>query len=63
MATDWVKFMLNIQPELAKAVERWRGQQYPIPDRNEAIRRLVMKGLQQDGMTVLLDQQEIMDER
>jgi hypothetical protein len=37
--------MVRIQPDMAKALDDWRRKQEDLPNRPEAIRRLVELGL------------------
>jgi hypothetical protein len=39
------RLWLVISPEELEQLERWRGQQYPIPSRSEAVRQLLQRGL------------------
>jgi len=40
------RLWLTVSPEEMEQFERWRGQQYPIPSKSEAVRHLVQRGLQ-----------------
>lgn len=40
-----VKFEMNLPQELDRQVQEWRRAQPDLPTRNEALRRLVRKGL------------------
>jgi hypothetical protein len=39
------RLWLTISPEELEQFERWRGQQYPIPSKSEAVRYLLQRGL------------------
>jgi metal-responsive CopG/Arc/MetJ family transcriptional regulator len=41
MATDWKRLQLLLTPEMVAQVDEWRRRQELLPDRNEAIRRLL----------------------
>jgi len=45
-STKSERLWLVISPEELEQLERWRGQQYPIPSRSEAVRHLLQRGLQ-----------------
>lgn len=45
MGTDWKRVMLNLEPETVRDIDEWRRKQEDLPDRNEAIRRLLAKAL------------------
>ena len=38
-------FSLTIDEELARAIDKWRGDQSPIPARNKAIRAILRTAL------------------
>jgi hypothetical protein len=40
------RLWLVISPEEKEQLERWRGQQYPIPSRSDAVRQLLQLGLE-----------------
>ena len=42
---------LTFAPDLRDRVERWRGRQFPVLTRAEAVRRLVLAGLEAGGAT------------
>jgi hypothetical protein len=42
---------ISVTPDLAARIERWRGRQAAIPPRAEAIRRLLLVGLEGGGAT------------
>ena len=42
---------LTFAPDLRDRVERWRGRQMPVLTRAEAVRRLVLAGLEAGGAT------------
>jgi hypothetical protein len=44
-ATTGDPVMVRIQPDMAKALDDWRRKQEDLPNRPEAIRRLVELGL------------------
>lgn len=37
---------MNMEKELLEKIENWRGNQRPIPNRTEAIHKLIRKGLE-----------------
>jgi hypothetical protein len=41
--------MVRVQPEMAKELDDWRRKQADLPNRPEAIRRLVELGLKAKG--------------
>jgi len=41
MGTDWKRIQLLLLPEMVERVDEWRRKQKDLPDRNEAIRRLL----------------------
>jgi hypothetical protein len=41
--------MVRVQPEMAKDLDDWRRKQADLPNRPEAIRRLVELGLKAKG--------------
>jgi metal-responsive CopG/Arc/MetJ family transcriptional regulator len=52
-AEDWdwsstARFEVRFPVEFLKAVDLWRGQQEDVPNRSEAIRRLVELGITRD---------------
>lgn len=48
---DWKKITLLMRPDLVTLVDEWRRRQADLPDRNEALRRLVTKGLSAEGIS------------
>jgi len=40
----------TVLPELLRRFEAWRAKQYPIPSRSLALRTLLEKALQQEGL-------------
>ena len=46
--TKMVKFEMTLPDELDRAVMEWRRKQEDLPTRNEALRRLVAKGLESE---------------
>jgi len=47
---DWKKITLLLRPEMVDRLDKYRRQQNDLPDRNEAIRRLLEKGLTETGI-------------
>lgn len=47
MVTEWKRINLLLTPEQVRAIDDWRRQQEDLPDRNEAIRRLLAQALEQ----------------
>lgn len=47
--TKMVKFEMTLTDELDRAVKEWRRAQPDLPTRNEALRRLVVKGLESES--------------
>lgn len=41
-----VRFIFSAEPSLIEKVDKWRGKQPGVPTRAEAVRRLILKGLQ-----------------
>lgn len=50
MATEWKRVQLLLTPEMVAQVDEWRRRQPDLPDRNEAIRRLLAKALAAEGV-------------
>jgi hypothetical protein len=46
---------LTFAPDLRDRVERWRGRQFPVLTRAEAVRRLVLAGLEGGGTVPAAD--------
>ena len=46
---------ISIAPDLRDRIERWRGRQTAIPPRAEAIRRLILAGLEAGGTAPAAD--------
>ena len=44
-----VKFQMRVNEELMEALNDWRRKQPDIPSRTEAIRRLVLRGIEADA--------------
>lgn len=44
-AVHTVSFLLRLSPSLAERIDDWRREQPDIPNRNEAIRRLLEQAL------------------
>ncbi len=40
---------IRIASDLVKKLDRWRGAQEDVPNRSEAARRLMMKGMEDTG--------------
>ena len=49
MQEPTIRVELAISPDLAARIERWRGRQMPVLTRAEAVRRLVLAGLEGGG--------------
>lgn len=41
-----VRFIFSAEPSLLAKVDKWRAKQPGLPSRAEAVRRLILKGLQ-----------------
>jgi hypothetical protein len=41
---------MRISPEFLAKLDRWRGRQFDVPSKTEAVRRLVERGLAADEM-------------
>jgi metal-responsive CopG/Arc/MetJ family transcriptional regulator len=52
MKTPIHKISLPISPELVAQVDKWRGAQEGVPNRSEAIRRMIVAALERDGIEV-----------
>jgi hypothetical protein len=44
-----LRFEIYPTPELLRALDRWRGRQDDVPPRAEAARRLLERGLTEEG--------------
>lgn len=40
------RFIFSAEPSLFAKVDKWRGKQPGVPTRAEAVRRLILKGLE-----------------
>ena len=40
---------LTVEPEIVRMIDEWRREQADIPNRSEAMRRLIRKGLGVDA--------------
>lgn len=50
MGTDWKRIPLLLAPEMVTQIDDWRRRQQNLPDRNEAIRRLLALALEAEGI-------------
>jgi hypothetical protein len=47
---DWKRIQLLVKPEMVEQIDEFRRQQSDLPDRNEAMRRLIDLGLTSVGI-------------
>lgn len=50
MGTDWKRIQLLLTDDLVKLIDEWRRQQQELPDRNTAIRLLLQRQLEAEGL-------------
>lgn len=50
MGTEWKRIQLLVTPEMVGWIDDWRRQQKDLPDRNEAIRELLRRQLESEGI-------------
>lgn len=50
MPTDWKRLQLLLSPEMVKRIDDWRRRQEELPDRNDAIRTLLDRQLEAEGI-------------
>lgn len=43
-----IRFEIRLQPEFADEIDNWRKEQSDLPNRAEAARRLIQKGLESE---------------
>lgn len=51
VGTDWKRIQLLLTDDLVKLIDEWRRQQQELPDRNTAIRLLLQRQLEAEGLT------------
>ena len=50
VGTDWKRIQLLVTPDMVTLIDEWRRRQPDLPDRNEAIRTLLARGLAAEGV-------------
>lgn len=56
MGTDWKRIQLLLTDHMVEQIDEWRRQQKELPDRNTAIRILLMRQLEAEGFARAQDE-------